>query len=40
VPAKSGFVALRYKSRPDLTAQYEGVFRKVMESFSFLESAG
>ena len=40
VPTKSGFVALRYKSRPDLTAQYEGAFRKVMESFSFLESAG
>jgi hypothetical protein len=40
VPAKSGFVAFRCKSRPDMAAQYEGVFRKVIDSFSVLESAG
>ncbi len=40
VPAKSGFVAFRYKSRADMSAQYESVFWKVIDSFSFLESAG
>jgi len=36
MPGKSGFVAFRYKARPDLVKQYEGVFNKVTDSFSFL----
>lgn len=35
MPAKSGFVAFRYKARPDKVKQYENVFARVTGSFSF-----
>jgi len=35
MPSKNGFIAFRYKARPDMVKQYEGVFAKMTESFSF-----
>lgn len=35
MPAKSGFIAFRYKARPDMVRQFDDVFKRVTESFSF-----
>lgn len=36
MPVKSGFVALRFKARPDMVTQYEDVFARVADSFALL----
>lgn len=36
MPAGSGFVALRFKARPDMVKQYEDIFAGVADSFSLL----
>lgn len=36
MPVKSGFVAFRFKARPDMVRQYEDVFARVADSFALL----